>query len=68
MTDTTIAVIIVIVSVAALLFGALMLDRSICYARWEYSGMPVSWGIQGCMLEQPDGIWIPSSAYRVIAK
>lgn len=36
-----------------------------CHAQWAESGMATSWGpVQGCLIQRPDGRWIPDSNYR----
>lgn len=41
------------------------LNAKSCHARWDGSGMPVSWGVlEGCMVQRKDGTWIPTTAYR----
>ena len=66
MTDTTeIAVSIVgliVCFVAYLIFGSWQ-----CSSQWSRSGLATSWGpIQGCVVELPDGRWIPADRVREI--
>ena len=36
-----------------------------CGARWDQSGLDTSWGpIQGCLVQVPDGRWVPSDNVR----
>lgn len=38
-----------------------------CESVWSKSGFKTSWGpLQGCLIQMPDGRWIPEENYREI--
>lgn len=42
-------------------------DRATCHASWAKSGFATSWGpFQGCLVQLPDGRWIPENRVREI--
>ncbi len=52
--------------IALCLFAGTVIFGSIaCDAKWETSGFKTSYGpIKGCLIQLPDGRWIPSENYR----
>ncbi len=55
--------------IAALLIGTTLLDRSMCAAKWEGSGMNSKWGVlSGCMVQRKDGTWIPEKNMRHVSQ
>ena len=56
----------IFIGIFALCF--IIFSRYGCYAKWERAEMSgISWGpIQGCMVQLPDGRWVPEERVRVI--
>ena len=66
------------VEIVSLLLAALLLiglfvavvmffENWACKSKWERSNMAVSWGpIQGCLVNLPDGRWLPEERIREI--
>lgn len=69
--DDWIISIIVLSGIAAIsVFFALATwaDSATCSAQWEDSNFHYRWGImQGCMIQLPNGSWVPAQSYRVVA-
>jgi len=54
---------------ALVAIGVIQLEKYSCLARWENSGMTAQFGImQGCIIKNKAGNWIPESAYMEIGK
>jgi hypothetical protein len=47
--------------------GSALFNYLGCKSQWERSGLQCDWRpIQGCMVQLPDGRWLPSSKIREI--
>lgn len=45
--------------------GMVVIGTISCESKWAASGFKTSYGpIQGCLIQLPDGRWIPSENYR----
>jgi len=66
MDDFPWAGVIAFVIVLALLCGiGAVIDDAACSAKTADIGMPHRWGIfSGCMVQIPDGNWLPLETYR----
>lgn len=50
---------------AVVLIGGWMWEDMSCSSRWGRSGLDTSYGpIQGCLVQVPDGRWVPSDNVR----
>jgi len=48
-----------------IVLGALALGSAKCRTSWALSGLRADWGpVQGCVVQLPDGRWLPASAIR----
>lgn len=63
--DPIAAILFAIVMTILIFVISALLDRSSCHGQWERSGLKVNWGpIKGCLVQMPDGRWLPTSAVR----
>ena len=62
----TIALVVVFTGMLlAVLLGMAAIKAAQCGASWERSGLKSEWGFfQGCLVELPDGRWLPSERIR----
>jgi hypothetical protein len=64
--ESSLAIAIIVLILCGALFW-FIISAWTCYARWEKSGLRCEWGpIQGCLVELPNGKWIPDDRYREI--
>lgn len=50
-------------------FGALLVwgESLTCQRRWQHSRLATEWGpLQGCLVQVPDGRWLPDDRIREI--
>jgi hypothetical protein len=59
--------IFMLVVIILLLVAGLIVRPMSCHAKWDKSGMPVTWSpMAGCQLQQKDGSWLPAEHYRQV--
>jgi hypothetical protein len=67
MKELIVSAILMLVAMIAVVVFALYMSRATCFAEWERSGMKVEWApIQGCVLQLPDGTWLPADRFREV--
>ena len=58
---------VLVIMLAALLVGLNVFKSYQCDATWKRSGLKSEWTfLQGCLVELPDGRWMPSERLREI--
>jgi hypothetical protein len=51
--------------IVLLFFAIFKIAEASCHGQWERSGLATDWGpIKGCLVNLPDGLWIPSDTLR----
>lgn len=64
----TVIELMIIIAIFCILGSMPIISYFECHAKWDKAGMAaVEWGpMQGCMLKQPDGRWLPAERMREI--
>lgn len=63
MSDTAWTIVILIL----MLTGLYWFLSAGCHGQWQHSGLKSEFRIpEGCMLQKPDGMWIPDKVYREV--
>ena len=62
--DLIIFIVVVVVIIAGVVFGAMKLDQAQCIAKTENMGFAHRWSwLGGCQIEAIEGQWIPLENY-----